>query len=248
MAVGLSGNVCWLNYKPLHTKVFVCQLLNFNVTKQFLFSWIQNRCHFNRSLSNTESRPINQDKVDNWRVDGEHASAITVLYVTASWVVGETVLHGDTLPQRESCCRRWPVMYRPWWSTSELKLSLLKGDRTFFPTSDILWDWNTILQCSKWKLIAMSKLRQSLACRRRDPGSHPGYFMYICGGQSGTQPGFSSSSSALLYQNHSTGILHTHISCGEERYALWWPQSRDVVSPLWREQKHEQMRPIEKEV
>jgi hypothetical protein len=42
-------------------------------------------------------------------------------------------------------------------------------------------------------------------------------------------------------RHHSTMVLHAHISTGDEKYALWWPQSRDVVSPHRHDHHHHQL-------
>jgi hypothetical protein len=49
----------------------------------------------------------------------------------------------------------------------------------------------------------------------------------ICGGQSGTETGFPVNISMLIY----------HV--GDEQYARWWPQFRDVVSPHRSEQQQQ---------
>jgi hypothetical protein len=48
----------------------------------------------------------------------------------------------------------------------------------------------------------------------------------ICVGQSGTETGFSSSSSVFSRQYRSTVALHTHTSSGG-----WWPQLTHILTP-----------------
>jgi hypothetical protein len=43
----------------------------------------------------------------------------------------------------------------------------------------------------------------------------------ICGGQSGTETGFSQSSSVSPFLYHFRVALHTHISFGDEQYCRW---------------------------
>jgi hypothetical protein len=58
----------------------------------------------------------------------------------------------------------------------------------------------------------------------------------ICGGQIGTETGFSQNSSMFPCQYHPTMALHARISPGDEQQARWKSQFRDIISPHQHEQ------------